>query len=649
MRVYGRDIPYPPENIPLLRAARGESAHADDLAVTLPDGEHVVEAWAVPLTDEAGQIATIVTAFQDITARRAIEQELASYRDHLEQRVAQRTAELAAVNAVLEVRVAELSAINDISRTLGFIGDLEQTFQHVVKILCDLYAVPNASISLLDAQQGVLHVVAMDARGDTAFRAYVDRLLPFTPNGGSAPLGQSPLVIEDIEQVAALPAEIRADLHAHGVVRLLVAPLLARDEQLGVITLVTDDPARRFSADELRVAQTIAGQVAAAIEVSRLLDETRRQRDVAEALRKTTNALSRSLDQETVLAAILHQLQQVIDYEGAAIALVEGNDLVIVGAEGISGRYQGLRTPLTAESAALHVLRHAAPLLIQDTQASSHWVSLPETAAIRSWLGVPLIAGEEVVGVLNFDSTRAGAFVQSQSELLMTFADQAAIAVTNARLYQQAQVAAATSERERIARDLHDAVTQTIFSASLIAEALPAQLPDAVPAVQQNLNSLVQLTRGALAELRALLLELRPEHLTATPLDHLLTHLAEAFTGRMGTPVQVTANCDPLYKPPPAVQLAIYRIAQEALNNVAKHAQAQNVTINLVLRARSIRLGILDDGRGFDIETLSRERLGIAIMHERAAEIGAELTIDSAPGMGTQVFLVWNEAAAADR
>jgi two-component system nitrate/nitrite sensor histidine kinase NarX len=430
---------------------------------------------------------------------------------------------------------------------------------------------------------------------------------------------------------------------------VLIAPLLARDEKLGAIGLITDDPARQFTADELRVAQTIAGQVAAAIDIGRLIDETRAQRDVAEALRRTTNALSRSLDQETVLATILQQLRHVLEYEGAAIALVDGHDLVIVGAEGISERYLGLRTPLAADSAAVQVLRRGAPLMVSRTQQSNAWAPWPEMPPIRSWLGVPMVAGEKVIGVLNFDSTTASAFAQPQAELLMIFADQAAIAVTNARLYQQAQVAAAISERERIARDLHDAVTQSIFSASLIAEALPMQLPAAPADVQHNLALLGKLTKGALAELRALLLELRPEHLTATPLDHLLTHLAEAFTGRMGTPVQVTANCDPLYKPLPAVQLGIYRIAQEALNNVAKHAQAQNVTINLVLRPGLIRLGILDDGRGFDSQMLARARLGISIMHERAAEIGADLAIDSAPGMGTQLFLVWNEAAAADR
>ena len=172
------------------------------------------------------------------------------------------------------------------------------------------------------------------------------------------------------------------------------------------------------------------------------------------------------------------------------------------------------------------------------------------------------------------------------------------------------------------------------------------QLPAVSADVQHNLALLDKLTKGALAELRALLLELRPEHLTATPLDRLLNQLAEAFTGRMGTPVQVTTNCDPHYKPPPVVQVAVYRIAQEAMNNVAKHAQAQNVTINLTLRPGMLRLGILDDGRGFDARALARERLGISIMQARAAEIGAQLTIDSAPGMGTQIFLVWGETAA---
>ena len=111
----------------------------------------------------------------------------------------------------------------------------------------------------------------------------------------------------------------------------------------------------------------------------------------------------------------------------------------------------------------------------------------------------------------------------------------------------------------------------------------------------------------------------------------------------MGTPVTVSATCEPHYRPPAPVQIAVYRIAQDALNNVASHAYGQNVTMNLVMRTGFIRLGILDDGRGFDMHTRAQERLGISIMVDRAAEIGAELTIDSAPGMGTQIFLIWNE------
>lgn len=644
--VAGTGEPYPVERLPLLRAARGEKAHADDLAIRRDGVETPLEAWSVPLRDAGGAVAAIITAFQDISQRRAIEQELAGYRDQLEARVAQRTAELAAVNASLGARVAELSAISDISRHMALITDPDLALQKVVKILVELYDVPNASISLLDAERGALRVVAMEARGNGGLLAYLGRTLPYLPGDAPDYPRQGPVVIAELDHLPYLPAAMRAELRTLGVAQVLIAPLLARDEALGVISLVTDDPARRFSPDDLRVAQTVAGQVAAAIDVGRLIAETRRQRDVADALRQTTSALSHSLEHETVLATILQQMHHVLDYEGAAIALAVDDQLVIVGAEGLSERHLGLRVPMTGGTPLQAVFQGGELLLLQDTQQWPDWWPWSGAEALRSWLGVPLVTGGKVIGVLYVVSMAVGTFARPQAELLMTFADQAAIAVTNARLHQQAQVTAAVSERERIARDLHDAVTQTIFSASLIADSLTVQLPEASPAVAANLATLVTLTKSALAELRALLLELRPEHLTATPLDRLLTQLAEAFTGRMGTPVQVTANCDPHYKPLPAVQIAVYRIAQEALNNVARHAHAQHVTINLVLRPGAIRLGVLDDGRGFDVPARSRARLGIAILHERAAEIGARLTIDSAPGMGTQVFLFWNEAEA---
>ena len=128
-------------------------------------------------------------------------------------------------------------------------------------------------------------------------------------------------------------------------------------------------------------------------------------------------------------------------------------------------------------------------------------------------------------------------------------------------------------------------MTQTIFSASLIAASLPARLPELTPAARTDVEMLQMLTKGALAEMRTLLLELRPEHLAEVPLETLLTQLAQAFSGRTGVPATVSANCDPSYTPPYTIKAAFYRVAQEALNNAAKHARAGCVTIRYSTRS----------------------------------------------------------------
>jgi signal transduction histidine kinase len=619
--------------------------HADDIAI-YKDGRQIpLESWCVPIRDEQGATTAIITAFQDISHRRAIENELAGYRTELEQRVVQRTAELAALNTSLGARVAELSSINDISRTVATIYDVEATLQKVAQILVELYGVTVAAIALIDPDRKCLRIVAQGDQGPNPLRIYLGRSFPYAPTAEPGTLWQGPTIIDDLEKVQHVPADIRADLRGRGVASILAAPLIARDEELGVIALVTDDPRRAFSADELRVAQTVAGQVAAAIDAMRLLGEARRQRDMAEALRQTTSALSRSLDQQNVLGTILEQLYLVIAYEGAAVALVEGDELVIVDAKGLSARNLGRRVLAGGQGAGLAVLQDGRPLLIDDTLTWDGWDAWNSTQVVRSWLGVPLVSSEGVIGVLNLDSTSPYAFVPSQIDLLMTFADQAAIAVVNARLYEQAQDSAAANERQRLARDLHDAVTQTIFSASLVAASLPVRLNGMTLEALADVQMLQLLTRGALAEMRTLLLELRPEHLRAARLDLLLSQLAEAFAGRTGISAAVNANCDPTFELPYSVKVAAYRVVQEALTNIAKHAQAMHVTINCTLRPQTLRVAVIDDGRGFHPAVVAPERLGLAIMRERAAEIGAELTIDSEPGLGTHLFLTWSETS----
>jgi two-component system nitrate/nitrite sensor histidine kinase NarX len=291
---------------------------------------------------------------------------------------------------------------------------------------------------------------------------------------------------------------------------------------------------------------------------------------------------------------------------------------------------------------------HWAP----DIRSDPHFMIDHGIENIRSHLSIPMKTKDEVIGVLSAASNHINAFDESDVILLQSLAHQAAVAVENIRYYERAQRIAVMEERSRLARDLHDAVTQTIFSASLLAEALPEIWENDPQEGRQLVQELRGLSRGALAEMRTLLLELRPSTLTETRLEDLLHQLGEAASGKEGIPVDVMIKGQGVL--PTDVHVAFYRIAQEALNNVVKHARASRVSMRLSYlnpagnepgetAGKSARLIIQDDGCGFDPVQVLPDRLGLGIMQERAEAIGATLTLDSRPGGGAQVTLIWEQ------
>ncbi len=209
-------------------------------------------------------------------------------------------------------------------------------------------------------------------------------------------------------------------------------------------------------------------------------------------------------------------------------------------------------------------------------------------------------------------------------------------------LAENAAQEAVVAERARLARDLHDAVTQTLFSASLIAEILPDLWASDIEEARESTEELRQLTRGALAEMRTLLLELRPAALTQTRFEDLLKQLSEATIGRARIPVHLSAEGDCCL--PPEVQVALYRIAQESLNNIVKYARASQVSIDLVLSAAGLHMEIRDNGTGFDGQKVKPTSLGMRIMRERAQSIGADFEVLTKPGKGTTVSVTWSNA-----
>jgi PAS domain S-box-containing protein len=202
---------------------------------------------------------------------------------------------------------------------------------------------------------------------------------------------------------------------------------------------------------------------------------------------------------------------------------------------------------------------------------------------------------------------------------------------------------AAAAERQRLARDLHDSVTQTLYSIAAIADALPGVSKRQPELGRQGLIDLGRLASGALAEMRALLLELRPEAIVKEPLDKLLRQLVDAARSQTQVPISltVTGEC-PL---PSDVQLSLYRIAQEGLNNALKHAHASQIKLGLYCRAGGVTLGIGDNGRGFEIDQVDPGHFGLSIIRERAEAIGAELSLETEPGGGTEITVIWIDPA----
>ncbi|MFN8445032.1 MAG: PAS domain-containing sensor histidine kinase [Caldilineaceae bacterium] len=260
---------------------------------------------------------------------------------------------------------------------------------------------------------------------------------------------------------------------------------------------------------------------------------------------------------------------------------------------------------------------------------------------LRSELAIPLIVRNEVYGSFRLYLKYPHVFLNDELEHAQILSEQITLALENARLHADLKLAAVTAERNRIAHDLHDSVTQTLFSASMISDILPTLWQRRPEEAMRRLTELRELTRGALAEMRTLLLELRPEALENIELPELLKQLATAFVGRSRVPLDLAIDEECVVDH--AARTALYRIAQEALNNVTKHANASHAMLSLTHQNNTVEMCITDDGDGFDPTRVRGNHLGLNIMRERAAEIGADLKIGSRPEKGTKVSVLWTQ------
>ena len=256
-----------------------------------------------------------------------------------------------------------------------------------------------------------------------------------------------------------------------------------------------------------------------------------------------------------------------------------------------------------------------------------------------STLAVPLVVKDRSHGVLALRYDVPRSFSDVDLQLAVSFAGQAALIVENARLRGDIERNAVAAERTRLAHDLHDSVTQSLFAASLKAEALRRRWRPSNDDACRTVEDLERLTRGALAEMRGLLMEMNPSALAESSLTHLLKHLAAETEVHTATAVSLSVSGR--RRLPPDLAIGLYRIAQEALRNVVHHAHATSAWVKLELPADRVRLVVGDDGRGFMPSRVPPGHFGLRVMRERAETIGARLTIASERGHGTVVTAEW--------
>ncbi|MEU4497317.1 GAF domain-containing sensor histidine kinase [Streptomyces sp. NPDC023998] len=360
-------------------------------------------------------------------------------------------------------------------------------------------------------------------------------------------------------------------------------------------------------------------------------------------------AMSRHLEVRDVLKTIVASARELLDAEYAALGVPDDHGgFAQFVVDGISDAQWKAIGPLPRQHGILAaMLRDARTERLADVRKDPRFEGWPSAHPDMSdFLGLPIKDGDETIGALFLANKRCPrttsgrdgcGFTEDDEELLSILAQHAAIALTNARLYERSRELTIAEERSRLAHELHDAVSQKLFSLRLTAQAAAA-LVDRDPArAKGELQQVAVLAAEAADELRAAVVELRPAALDEDGLVNTLrTHiqvLDRAHTAR------VTFDSHGIRALPAAQEEALLRVAQEALHNALRHSGADQVDVALIRRGQGVALSVTDNGQGFEPRTIRRagRHLGLVSMRDRASGVGGRLTVQSAPGEGTTI------------
>jgi signal transduction histidine kinase len=406
-----------------------------------------------------------------------------------------------------------------------------------------------------------------------------------------------------------------------------------------------------YSDATATLAIAFASQAAAAIENARLYSAEQMRLKIAEGMREQVRLLNSNANQNEIYTRVLQQIALALEADSAVIFERDRENLLLQmrQAHGFDAR-TGANAPLcmalinrALEERQVVVERCDAPLQSGDTVAVERAAQLEQLYrehGYRSLLAIPLISDRELYGGIVLYFKKTAEHSHEQLAMAATVGYQSALGLENTRLREEAARSAIADERYRIARDLHDSVSQALYGISLGARTARQVISHDLPRATDAVDYVLELAEGGLAEMRALILELQPESLQTEGLVVVLHKQLIALCARHKLGLDVKLTDEP--NMPTKHKEAIYRILMEAMQNTVKHAKASSVRLSMdcamdVHGQRTLSVILEDNGKGFDVTRQFRGHMGLGNMRARAEKLGGCFTISSEIGTGTRI------------
>jgi PAS domain S-box-containing protein len=630
----------------LKRVRAGERYHTEGLQVRKDGTVFTAEVHEAPFMYN-GQLHTLAI-IRDITER-------VQSRELLEQRVEERTREL---QTLLEVSHNVASTL-ELRPLLGHILDQ-------LKLLVDF-----SVCSIAIAEGGEMTV--FDTSGPAAWRDRAKQVLgqrysiEQLGHMGEAFRRGEAVIIPDVRSddadaqayrrvlaylLKVTPDEVVTHLHndLSYIRSWLGIPLLLKEGLVGVLTLAQRETGF-YTERHAKLTMAVANQAAIAIENARLYEQAQANTRKTAALAQVASQVAYGGSLQSTLDVLCQRVVEVTGAMASAVVLRDesSQQLRMVGTCGLPEGYAPSMNRLLEAGTVLMTqpaFEGEKPMSLKNMRQAI--LNKPEYAPLHSFMhqvewdtivAMPMIYRGRPVGVLLSYHSPSHDIGGAEMTFHSVIADQAAVAVENARLLMQAHDKARLEERQRLARELHDSVTQALFSISLIArsaEVVMQREGTHSPQTMEKLADLRQLTQGALAEMRALIFELRPGALEEEGLYEALRKHAAAVQGREMIQVDINQG-DDLPRLKPAAEEALYRITQEALHNIVKHARATRVEVCIESQDGFVVLRVTDDGVGFETDKVPAGHMGLGTMRQRTDALGGDYTVQSQPGEGTTI------------